>query len=258
MPSISSFLFLILIAKCTTASFIIANTTSCYGEFFVGACFTSVQVISPGVDFNESFTCDKLHHAQSARYIKAGTAGPHSSNFTSTGDVCGEGRLYSQRNNTETSTNGTFDIFKGSDASGDSIGQCEYTGANITESKRRCSQLMGTIFFEGAYHCNTSVCGDNDSTPSFTAASTTSTTSLYSTMSSSTTTDITATLSSGSATSSTTAGSGKSSASSSATSSTPEATETTNTDTQTTSPGSTSSVEATTTGNSKRNVHEQH
>ncbi|EME44875.1 hypothetical protein DOTSEDRAFT_33504 [Dothistroma septosporum NZE10] len=252
MASIAIISLLAIAARSVTASFIIANTTSCYGEFFVGACYNSVQVISPGVDFNESFTCGKLHHAQSARYIKSGTAGPHSSDFTSTGDVCGEGRLYFQRNYTATSTNGTFDIFKGSDASGDSIGKCETTGTNVTDSKRRCSQLMGTIFFEGAYRCNTTVCGDNGSTTTSISSSTASTSSISSTSSSSDSTTVTASSSITSSTITSASGSTTSTSASDSTSSA-SATDTASTSSETASE-STSTADATTSAASKRSA----
>ncbi|CAK4034534.1 Hypothetical predicted protein [Lecanosticta acicola] len=149
----------LFLARLISADFIIANTTSCYGDFFLGSCSDNVQVISNGVSYEEDFTCHKLYKAQTSRYVETNTAGAYADSFTSTSDVCGAGRLYFERNYTSDAVNGTFNIYKGTDSSGDSVGTCEYTGTNVTESKRRCSQLFGTIFYEGAYRCNTTLDG---------------------------------------------------------------------------------------------------
>ncbi|KAI5358130.1 hypothetical protein Slin15195_G064570 [Septoria linicola] len=146
----------------TGTDFIIANTTVCYGAFPMDSCKTGVQVISQGVDFSTSLSCNGLCDS----YIKKNSAGPSASDFTSTGNMCDRGRLYFERNYTKSTVNGTFDIYQGLDASGYSLGQCEYMEAKIDESKRRCSQWLGTIFYVASYICNTTICGDDSLTSS--------------------------------------------------------------------------------------------
>ncbi|KAM3423997.1 hypothetical protein BST61_g1389 [Cercospora zeina] len=169
------------------ADFIIANTTACYGAFPMNQCKTGVQVITQGADFNTSFSCDKLWHAQDYSHVKKNSASPMSANFTSTGNVCDGESLFFSQNHTVPSVNGTFDVYKGKDDSGDRIGQCEYMEARMFESKRRCSQWLGTIFYIAAYRCNTTACGGDSSTTSLPSSTTfsSSTIALASTVSSS-------------------------------------------------------------------------
>ncbi|KAF2207540.1 hypothetical protein CERZMDRAFT_102225 [Cercospora zeae-maydis SCOH1-5] len=103
------------------ADFIIANTTSCYGAFPMNQCKTGVQVITQGTKFNTSFSCDRLWHAQDHSHVKKNSASPMSANFTSTGNVCDGETLFFSQNHTTHSVNGTFDIYKGKDDSGDRI-----------------------------------------------------------------------------------------------------------------------------------------
>ena len=192
------------------ADFIIANTTSCYGAFPMNACKDGVQVITEGTDFNTSFSCDKLWHAQDNSYVKKHSASSISTNFSSTGNVCDGGPLFFSRNYTTNSVNGTFDIYKGKDDSGDRIGQCEYMEAKMFESKRRCSQLLGTMFYIAEYRCNTTACGGDSST-----TSSQSTTSVSLTTSASSTASSLATYSSTTSSSAITSSSSPSSASTS-------------------------------------------
>ncbi|WPH01684.1 Hypothetical protein R9X50_00453600 [Acrodontium crateriforme] len=94
-PSIPPLIFFLsALATFTSADFFLSNTTVCMGAFPIDNCYAGVIVLS-GTDYNKTYTCNDLWHAQDNAYITQGTAGPFGSwELESSHGVCGSRNLH--------------------------------------------------------------------------------------------------------------------------------------------------------------------
>lgn len=139
---LSMLLTTLLLATIAKSDFYLSNTTVCLGAFPVSQCTIGPQLITPGTDYNATFTCDKLWAAQDNSYVRNGTLGPSGSLHTySSGDVCDKGVLRFVKDD---------EAYKVQDSTGAELGGCvEDVGFN-----RSCGEFFGRRFFGSTYKCS--------------------------------------------------------------------------------------------------------
>ncbi|KAF2768949.1 hypothetical protein EJ03DRAFT_327907 [Teratosphaeria nubilosa] len=130
----------------TAADFLLSSTTICMGAFPLQTCIQGPVVLSDAGNLNDTFTCDKMLHAEDTSYVYNGTM---NGDFLFSNNTCGMEALHFERN--WNSVTGETSGYLGFDRLiGTQVAECVHN----TTGSRHCNQWVGATFFNQSQYCS--------------------------------------------------------------------------------------------------------